>query len=49
MPLADAARGHATVRVAPAGLLANLDQRLLRRRLRNVAKVRDRDVSRGRR
>ena len=46
---ADAARGHATVVVAATGFLARDDQRLLRRRLRDVAKVRDRDVSRGRR
>ena len=38
---ADAARRDATVMIAPAGLLANLDQRLLRLRLRNVAEVRD--------
>src|ERR1700722_11149352 len=35
--------------IAPAGLLANLDQRFLRLRLGNVAVVRDRNVSRGRR
>src|SRR6185369_7463505 len=46
---ADAARGDATIMVAATGFLADDDQRLLRRRLSNVAKVRDRDVSRGRR
>ncbi len=49
VPATDAARRDATVMIAPAGLLANLDQRLLRRRLRNIAKIRDRDISRGRR
>jgi hypothetical protein len=45
----DATRGDTAVMIAPAGLLANLDQRFLRLRLSNVAKVRDRNVSRGRR
>ena len=49
VPAADAPRGGATVAIAPARLLARLDQALLGPGLRDVAKVRDRDVSRGRR
>ena len=49
VPAANAARGHATVRIAATGLLPRDDQRLLRRRLRNIAEVRDGNISRGRR
>ena len=49
MTAADTARGHATVVVAATGFLPGDDQPFFRRRLRNIAEVRDRDVSRGRR
>jgi hypothetical protein len=45
----ESARGHATVVVAATGFLPRDDQPLFWLRLRNVAKVRDRNVSRGRR
>ena len=49
MAATEAARGHATIVVATTGFLPRDDQPLFRLRLRNVAKVRDRNVSRGRR
>src|SRR6185312_4542104 len=46
---ADTASGGAAIMIAPAGLLANLDQALLRLGLRNVAVIRERYIARRRR
>src|ERR1017187_9747315 len=49
VPAADAAGRGAAIMVAPAGFLADLDQAFLRPGLRNLAEVRIRYVTRGRR
>ena len=46
---ADAARRRATIHVASAGFLADFHKTFFRLRLCNIAEVRERNVSRGRR